>query len=137
MDRILQDFWNSNIDITGNIMEASTVFQIMRRSSLTFYKDQEASHRFYQKRDMSDMRVHIMQYEVWKKSMFIRYLLEACIFFLVAIVFQYYISRFNKDVHKLADEIEKIRYYQNQDDYKHLKEYNFVLKQFRENAHET
>jgi len=94
-------------------MEASTVFQIMRRSSLTFYKDQEASHRFYQKRDMSDMRVHIMQYEVWKKSMFIRYLLEACIFFLVAIVFQFYISRFNKDVHKLADEIERIRYYQN------------------------
>lgn len=39
MDRIIQDFWNSNIDITGSFFEASTVYQIVTKSSMTYTKD--------------------------------------------------------------------------------------------------
>ena len=28
-DRILQDFWKSNIDVTGNILECSTAFRLI------------------------------------------------------------------------------------------------------------
>jgi len=30
MDKIIQDFWKSNLDITGNLMEASTSYSILR-----------------------------------------------------------------------------------------------------------
>jgi hypothetical protein len=41
MDRIMQDFWRSNIDVTGNILECSTSFKIMKNSSFSFTKDEE------------------------------------------------------------------------------------------------
>jgi hypothetical protein len=49
MDRILQDFWNSNIDVTGNFFECSSSYQIIKKSSLTYHKDQEQRRRFYHK----------------------------------------------------------------------------------------
>jgi hypothetical protein len=84
MDRILQDFWNSNIDITGRFMEASSTYQIIRKSHFAYTKDQESCRRFYHKTDVRTIRPHILQFEVWKKSMFIRYVIEAVIFIIIA-----------------------------------------------------
>jgi hypothetical protein len=78
------------------------------------------------------MRIHILQYEVWKKSMFIRYLIEAAIFFTIAIFFQLYISRFNNDVHIMGADIERLENWLDHDDYIHFdeywKEYNHYLE---------
>ena len=40
--------------------------------------------------------------------MFIRYFLEALIFFLLALVFQYFLAAFNTDVHLVIKDLEKI-----------------------------
>ena len=69
------------------------------------------------------MRVHILQYEVWKKSMFIRYLLEACIFTIIAGFFQTYISRFNRDVHKLGSDLSHIDAWLTVDGYESMNGY--------------
>jgi len=45
-----------------------------------------------------------MQFEVWKKSMFIRYLIEAFVFIFFALFFQYYITFFNQDIHKMIED---------------------------------
>jgi hypothetical protein len=123
MDRIIQDFWNSNIDITGSFFEASTTYQILMKSSLTYTKDQEAVRRFYHPQDIQQLRTHIFQYEVWKKSMFIRYLIEASIFTFFALLFQYYISFFNKDIHKMMEAKDLINEWEGHDDKEQFSEY--------------
>ena len=55
------------------------------------------------------MMPHSFTFQVWLKSMNMRYLLEICLFFTLMVVFQYEISVFNADLHKSIDEIEHYR----------------------------
>lgn len=125
MDRILQDFWNSNIDITGRFLEASTSYQIIRKSHRSYTKDQEKIRRFYIPRNVKEIRPHILQFEVWKKSMFIRYVCEAVIFIGIAAAFQYYVTNFNVGLHTLRKDIAEQKKVENEfpDSYKNNKDW--------------
>lgn len=87
MDRIMQDFWKSNMDVSGNIMEASTAYRIISRSSFAFTRDEEKEQRFYKRKDMSKLKSHPFQFHVWKKSMLVRYAIEAFSFVALAFFF--------------------------------------------------
>ena len=104
MDRIMQDFWKSNIDVSGSFLEASTSYQILTRSSLDISKDEEKGNRFYKFKDVSSFKSHSFQFCVWMKSMQIRYTLESISFVALAFVFQYFISIFNADTHKVRED---------------------------------
>ena len=41
MDRIMKDYWNSNIDISGHFMNTSTAYKILTTHDLTFKEDYE------------------------------------------------------------------------------------------------
>jgi len=47
MDRIVQDYWYSNLDTRGNFMGASTAYQILTKYKLSFSEDFESKNRFY------------------------------------------------------------------------------------------
>ena len=87
MDRIMQDFWKSNIDTTGSLFEASTSYRILSLNSIKYRKDYEKDNRFYKIRPLSLLRSHNFQFEVWKRSMQVRYFLEATSFIILAFIF--------------------------------------------------
>ncbi len=47
MERIVMDYWESDIDITGFIFEASTCYRILNYDNLAYIKDYEETSRFY------------------------------------------------------------------------------------------
>jgi len=112
MDRILQDFWNSNIDVSGTFMDASTFYQILKKSKFVYTKDEEKERRFYLERDSTLSRPHLLTFEVWKKSMFVRYMIEMLIFFGFALYFQFEVTLFNKSLHQMREAIKLKATYQ-------------------------
>lgn len=51
---------------------------------------------------------HILKFEVWKKSMMVRYFIEGIFTIVITILFQVYLSKFNKYLHKAMEEALKI-----------------------------
>ena len=58
MDRIMKDYWNSNVDASGSFMGNSTCFNILTVNKLTHIDDYESSNRFYDKRSHRDVYPH-------------------------------------------------------------------------------
>lgn len=94
----MQDFWQSNVEVSGTLLECSTSFQILSSSSL---KDREKELRFNPNKSLKQ---HQFQFKVWQKSMFLRYALESTFFLLIALAFQYLVAIFNSDVHKIRED---------------------------------
>jgi len=69
MDRIMKDYWNSNVDSSGYFMSCSTCFNILRTNKLSHIDDYESNHRFYELRDISEVRPHEYIYKVFVLSM--------------------------------------------------------------------
>jgi len=117
MDRILQDYWNSNVDVTGRFFDSSTPFKIFKLSNFAYSKDQEAAHRFYLPRTNDLTRPHLLQFEVWKRSMSVRYMLELAIFISVALFFQFEITAFNQNLHLMNKYREATKLHEELDPY--------------------
>jgi hypothetical protein len=97
MDRIMKEYWNSDIDTSGSFFQASTSYQLLFPSStLNKNQDNELNLRFYKKRDISKFRSHKYMLQVYLKSMQTRYFIELLFFVLLAIFFQYEIGQFAK-----------------------------------------
>jgi len=75
MDRIMKELWNSDIDVSGTILEQSTCNKILKDA------DDEMSQRFYSKRSLEKTRPHILTMRVWMESIKFRYWIQI-IFFL-------------------------------------------------------
>ena len=74
--------------------------------------DYEEERRFYHKRDLkNDVRPHAFAYRVWFQSMSLRYNIEMAFFVLCVLVFQFFISSFNTDMHLLDADILHLEYY--------------------------
>ena len=95
MDRIMKDYWNSNVDSSGSFMECSTSFQILTKNKLSHIDDYERVHRFYDDRTIENVRPHQFMFKVYVWSMQQRYFVEIMIFLAMAVTFQLYIDRFN------------------------------------------
>ena len=106
MDRIMKDYWNSNIDTSGSFFNNSTCFQILTVNKLSYIEDYERTHRFYHERDVKVTRPHPYMYKVYVNSMQMRYFIEICTFSIISIFFQFFINAFNKDLHKLNTNLD-------------------------------
>jgi hypothetical protein len=105
MDRIMKDYWGSNIDTSGSFLEASTSFNILK-SDFTSKDDYEATHRFYHKRDYKSFRPHEFVYKVYVRSMQQRFFFELIAFLVLAVFFQFQIDSFNSGQHELDRDIK-------------------------------
>lgn len=47
MDRIMKEYWNSNVDVSGSLFANSTCYQLWNTDALGMHTDYEKSHRFY------------------------------------------------------------------------------------------
>jgi len=81
MDRIMKELWNSDIDVSGTILEQSTCNKILKDA------DDEMSQRFYSKRSLEKTRPHILTMRVWMESIKFRYWIEIIFFLSIAVAF--------------------------------------------------
>ena len=95
MDRIMQEYWQSNLDANGNFMGASTAFRILTHYEDRYRFDYEFQNRFYKKQKTKLIQPHRMTFMVVRRSMQVRYFLEMLFFFTLACTFQYYIFSFS------------------------------------------
>jgi hypothetical protein len=58
IDRIISDYWKSDVDVTGTIMEASTSYRIIKLDDISYVKDYERGSRFYKQRMTSTFKSH-------------------------------------------------------------------------------
>ena len=104
MDRIMKEYWNSDIDTSGSFFQASTGYQLLYPcTTLNQNEDNELNLRFYKKRDISKFRSHMYTLQVYLKSMQTRYFIELILFIIMAIFFQYEIGNYVK-IHEEADQ---------------------------------
>ena len=89
MDRIMKEYWNSSIDTSGSFFQVSTAY--------TVYQGKEEIDlwaQIWQKRDTSRQRSHPITFQVYLKSMQLRYFFELGTFFVIACLFQNMIGAF-------------------------------------------
>ena len=92
MDRVMQHYWQSDLDAGGSFFGMSTAFGILNSDDGLLREqdfDFEAATRFYQRRDLSRSQPHKLTFVVVRKSMQIRYFLEILFFFTLTVFFQY------------------------------------------------
>ena len=87
MDRVMQEYWQSDLDASGSIMNASTAYGILTNSSTQNQNDYELQHRFYKARNERDLSPHKLNFVVVRKSMEVRYFLEMVFYFILVCCF--------------------------------------------------
>ena len=112
-DRVIKDHWSSKVDVSGNVLENSTAYNILRFSKTSYMDDNEQKrYRFYHPRDLkSGVRPHQFGFRVWFQSMSLRYNIEMFFFVVCVLVFQFFINQFNTDMHYLDTDIHHLEYY--------------------------
>jgi len=105
MDRIMKDFWNSNVDASGSFFACSTCYNILTQSKLSHSEDYASSHMFYHPFNLDEVRPHEYIYKIYLQSMQQRYFIEVMLFLVMAIVFQYFIDRFNTGQQQLSRQV--------------------------------
>jgi hypothetical protein len=58
MDRIIQDAWRSDKDVTGILFEASTSYRILTLDNLKYIIDYERENRFYSTKSKEVFKPH-------------------------------------------------------------------------------
>ena len=87
MDRIMQEYWQSNLDVSGSFLGNSTAYGILTHYEDRFNFDYESKHRFYKKKSKKKIMPHTMNFMVVRRSMEIRYFMEIVFVFLLAVTF--------------------------------------------------
>ena len=77
----------------------STSYNLLCRNKLKYLDDKERRSRFYEQRTIDySTKDHRYVFNVWKRSLSLRYLIESFIFFVVLLIFQLEISAFNSNL---------------------------------------
>eukprot|EP00347_Sterkiella_histriomuscorum_P018923 403343649 len=106
-DRIIQDFWKSNIDVNGNLFSASTSYRLLEEIIQGDHIDfKKFNFKHLSKNHESLLKSHNYQYQVWKKSMQVRYFFESVMFLGIAVFFQIYINEFNTLLHTVSSSMD-------------------------------
>ena len=92
MDRVMQEYWQGNLDVAGSFFETSTAYGVLFKSrggnfSKTQDNDYELQHRFYKGKDLDRIAPHILNFRVVLNSMQTRYFLEMVFYFMLVIAF--------------------------------------------------
>lgn len=106
VNRIVNGLWNSKTDIGGSLFEMSTSFNLLCRNRVRYLDDKERRSRFYEPRSIDyATKDHQFAFQVWKRSLSLRYIIEGLIFFMALVVFTVEISAFNSNLHLTIVEI--------------------------------
>ena len=93
MDRVMQDYWQGNLDAGGSFLATSTAYGIINQSRGK-KEDFEYDNRFYKARDLSRIQPHRFGYMVVRNSMQTRYFLEMVFYFALMCIFQFQLTKF-------------------------------------------
>ena len=55
MDRVMQEYWQSNLDASGSFLGASTLYGIVKHQNDRYKYDYELKNRFYKKKNFSQI----------------------------------------------------------------------------------
>lgn len=69
------------------MFDLSSSYYLCCKNKLHYKEDSELRNRFYLKKNYEGVLPHRYTFAVWKKSMMLRYLIEAFIYFTVLLVF--------------------------------------------------
>lgn len=108
VNRIVSQMWDSKTDIGGSMFDCATSYHLAVVNKVRYQEDSELRQRFYVPRPVHLKPMpHQFTLFVWKKSMSLRYAIEALIFFLILLVLQFEVSAFNKDLHLAMRELKE------------------------------
>ena len=106
VNRVVNILWNGEADILSTPFELATSYDLTFNNSLSYKEDRERKSRFYVPRDFNkDIKPHSCSFSVWKRSLSLRYGIEALIYIVIMLVFQLQVSSFNTDLQTSALEI--------------------------------
>ena len=107
MDRIMKEYWKSNIDTSGSFFQTSTSLKLLK-ADYRENEDVELSSRFYHARDVSEYTSHPYTLRVYLKSMQTRYFIELALFLMLAVLFQKMIGDFQGNFTDLNVEYDNL-----------------------------
>lgn len=86
VDRVMQEYWQGNLDSNGKALDTSTPYNILTQSDQSY--DFEHANRFYN-RNKIRASPHPLNFMVVRGSMQMRYFMDMIFFFALTIYFQY------------------------------------------------
>ena len=70
VDRVMQEYWQSNLDASGSFLDASTAYGIINHTDDRYKYDYEYLNRFYKKMSpIKSILPHSLSFMVVRKSM--------------------------------------------------------------------
>jgi hypothetical protein len=93
MEKIALELWTSQYDVKGTFMTTSSAYKIVAYDSFNKPRDILADFFFlnWEFRLMDNFEHHLYQFQVWKKSMRAKFLVEGIFLTILTIIFQYYL----------------------------------------------
>ena len=93
MEKIALELWTSQYDIKGNLMTTSSVCKIVMHNNFKKPWDVLGDYIFinWKNRKLENFDHHLFQFQVWKKSMFSKFIVEGIFLTIFTILFQYYL----------------------------------------------
>lgn len=107
LEQTIEEKWNGRVQVNSSIIEYSSPYQLYTDNIKQFTGDQMIQNFKQIIFDKNkEMMTHIGQYHVWKRSMRFRFYLEVIYTMVMTILFQYYISDFNRRLHLGTDDLK-------------------------------
>lgn len=93
MEKIALELWTSDYDVKGTFLTTSSALKIIAYDSFNKPRDVLTDYFFlnWKNRTMDNFEHHMYQFEVWKKSMKSKFIIEGLFLTILTIVFQYYL----------------------------------------------
>ena len=92
MDGAIKKMWTGSIDTGGSFFALSINYKVLtKEASFDYMKDYERTHRLHCRRSIENVRHHKFTFNVYKKSMILRYYVELLLYIILVASFQYYI----------------------------------------------
>jgi hypothetical protein len=93
MEKIALELWTSDYDVKGSFMTTSSALKIIMYDSFNKPRDVISDYMFFnwKFRSMENFEHHLYQFEVWKKSMKAKFIVEGLFLAILTVIFQYYL----------------------------------------------
>ena len=93
MEKIALELWTSQYDIKGNLMTTSSVYKIVTDDNFRKPCDVLGDYLFinWTNRRLDNFEHHLFQFQVWKRSMVSKFIVEGLFLTMFTILFQYYL----------------------------------------------
>lgn len=93
MEKIALELWTSQYDVKGSFMTTSSAYKIFTYDSFNRPRDILTDFLFlnWRFRSLDNFEHHLYQFQVWKKSMRAKFLVEGIFLTILTVIFQFYL----------------------------------------------